>query len=79
MSRLKKIFSTLILFIAFAGTAIAQMPNDNVDMADTMRASGKIYVVITVLSVVFIGIIVFLISIDRKVSKLEKEISERKK
>ena len=45
-----------------------------VEMADEMRANGKIYVVVAVLSVILVGLITFLISIDRKVTKLEKSI-----
>lgn len=39
-----------------------------------MRANGKIYVVVAVVCVLFIGITLYLISIDRKLSKLEKEV-----
>ena len=46
----------------------------DLQMAETMRSEGKIYVVIAVLCVILLGLILYLISIDRKVSKLEKEI-----
>jgi CcmD family protein len=46
----------------------------NVEMADAFRADGKIYVVVAVISVVVIGLIAYLFSLDKKVSKLEKEI-----
>ena len=49
-----------------------------VEMADGMRASGKIYVVITVLAILFIGIVVYLVSLDKKISKLEKEREQEK-
>jgi CcmD family protein len=55
------IFSTLILF--------AQQTT----MAQEMRSNGKIYVVVAVLTTIFIGIIIYLIRLDRKLSKLEKE------
>lgn len=42
-------------------------------MADEMRSNGKIYVVVAVLVTIFIGIILYLIRLDRKISKLEKE------
>ncbi|AEI49578.1 CcmD family protein [Runella slithyformis] len=45
-------------------------------MADQMRADGKIWVVVAVISVIFAGIIAFLMSIDRKVSKLEKQLKK---
>jgi CcmD family protein len=42
-------------------------------MADLLRSSGKIYVVIGTISVVFIGLAIYLFSIDKRLSKLEKE------
>ncbi|MEI7499976.1 MAG: CcmD family protein [Bacteroidota bacterium] len=42
-----------------------------------MESYGKIFVVVTVLAVILIGIFVYLFFIDRKVRKLEKEIKEK--
>ena len=66
--------SILILFSSFfiAFRAIAQ----EVEMASGLRSEGKIYVVVGVLSIIFIGIGVYLISIDKKVTKLEKKINK---
>ena len=41
-------------------------------MADTMRSSGKIYVVIATISIIFIGLAIYLFSIDRRLKKIEK-------
>jgi hypothetical protein len=71
---LKKIYILLFLFTAIV--ANAQQPQ--VEMADTFRQEGKIYVVITVLSIVFACIIGVLLFIERKLSRLEKEIKENK-
>jgi len=57
----------------FSGMLAAQSKMPEVEMADVMRANGKIYVVVAVVCVLFIGIALYLISIDRKLSKLEKE------
>jgi hypothetical protein len=46
-------------------------PND-VQLADTMRSNGKIYVVVAVIVTIFAGIILYLIRLDRKLTKLEK-------
>lgn len=51
--------------------ALAQAQSE-IEMADAMRADGKIYVVVAVLLIIFFGLIVYLINLDRKVSKLEK-------
>jgi len=45
-----------------------------VEMADTMRSNGKIYVVVAVILTIFAGIIIYLIRLDRKISRLEKDI-----
>lgn len=50
--------------------------NDKVEMADTMRSNGKIYVVVGVIFILFMGIIFYLYSIDKKVSTLEKELKD---
>jgi CcmD family protein len=42
-------------------------------MADKMRSNGKIYVVVAVLVTIFAGIILYLVRLDRKLAKLEKE------
>ena len=42
-----------------------------VEMADVMRSNGKIYVVVGVLLVIFGGITLYTIRLDRKITKLE--------
>lgn len=56
---------------AAAQTAAATGP----EMADTLRQSGKIYVVVAVIVVVLTGLFFYLISLDRKLARLEKAIS----
>ena len=68
-SSVKKVLLAVLLFVA-AQSVYAQ---EKVEMADGLRSNGKIYVVVAVLAVIFIGLFLFLISIDRKVSRLEKE------
>lgn len=40
-------------------------------MASAMRESGKIYVVVGVVVLIFIGLLIYLIRLDRKIGKLE--------
>lgn len=42
-----------------------------------MEAYGKIFVVVAVLSIIMAGIYVYLFFIDRKISKIEKEVREK--
>jgi len=46
---------------------------EGIEMADVMRASGKIYVVLLVVLVILTGLILYLVKLDRKISKLEAE------
>ena len=55
--------------------AVAQTA-DQPEMADALRQSGKIYVVVAVIAVVLAGLLFFLISLDRKISRLEKEVRD---
>jgi hypothetical protein len=65
------------LFTITPNIILAQMPaNNDIEMADAMVANGKIYVVVGVLTIVFACIISYLIMIDRKISKLEKQIKK---
>ena len=38
-----------------------------------MRSNGKIYVVVTVVLIILIGLLLYLVRLDRKISRLEKE------
>ena len=51
----------------------AQTMNAEPEMADTFRSEGKIFVVIAVLSIIFICIISYLVYLDIKLKKLEKK------
>lgn len=72
----KKIqFWLLLVFFGTIGIAVHAQDTASgkpVEMADRMRADGKIYVVIAVLLTIFIGIIAYVIRLDRKISRLEK-------
>ncbi len=63
---MKYAISLLALF--FSLSTFAQ----EVEMADSMRADGKIYVVVGVILIIFAGLVVYLARLDRKMTKLEK-------
>ena len=64
---MKKIFfiTALILVTLFTN---AQDPK----MADVMKENGKIYVVIAVMLTILAGLVLYLVRLDRRISKLEK-------
>ena len=71
----KKILS--LLFILSALCAGAQSVNTTPEMAEPLRANGKIYVVITVIALIFAAIIAFLIYIERRLNKIENKLRDR--
>ena len=73
----------LLGFIAFCSLLLASLfsfgqETDKIDMAEAMRSNGKIYVVVAVVAIIFIGLVIFLITIARQVKKLEKQMEESK-
>jgi CcmD family protein len=74
-----KRFVTSIVFLFALLSSIALAAQNDVPMADIMRENGKIYVVVAILAIIFAGIVVYLIAIDRKTARLKKELDEMKK
>ncbi len=72
---MKKLFS-LITLLLISATMFAQDTTNEIEMADKLYADGRIYVVVAVLATIFAGIIVYLINLDSKISKLEKQIKK---
>ncbi len=53
----------------------AQCPDQQQpEMANVMRSNGKIYVVVTCLVIVFTCIVAYIVSMDKRLTKLEKEV-----
>ena len=67
-------FISALFWIFFSTIALAQGgANDEAPrMADAMRNNGKIYVVVAVVVAILIGLFIYVITVDRKISKLEK-------
>jgi uncharacterized membrane protein YidH (DUF202 family) len=64
----------IILFLVVLLKSFNLFAQEEVQMADQMRADGKIWVVVAVIAIVFIGIITYLVLLDRKISKIEKSL-----
>jgi len=64
---------TRILFIAaFLLLSFITYAQDKVEMADSMRNNGKIYVVVAVCITILIGLFVYVFILDKKISRFEK-------
>lgn len=73
MKKISKIL-TIIFVLVLNPLLFAQ----DAEMADVMRSEGKIYVVVAIILVIFLGLVGFLIFTDRKVSSLEKRVNDLK-
>ena len=66
--------------LAFCLTTISSSlaQAQNVEMADTFRSEGKIYVVVAIVLIVLTGLIIYLFMLDRKMNKIERMIQDKK-
>lgn len=67
---MKKLGLAIALMLINIYTTFAQ-DNTGVEMAEGLRSSGKIWVVVAVLLTIVIGMYIFLFTIDKKIKKLE--------
>lgn len=76
--------SGVFLFLLLAGLAgsyapcLAQSPDATPEMADALRADGKIWIVVAVLATIFAGLLVWLIRTDRKLTRMERERDQQR-
>ncbi|MDO8965523.1 CcmD family protein [Algoriphagus sp.] len=78
---MKKLLTIALLVFSLSALAQEKIPvtdsdysNNSVEMADLMRADGKIYVLVGIIVIIFAGITVYVINTDRKITKLEKNL-----
>jgi len=73
----KKVSTSLLLLSLWLFSLVVRAQDSaavkKVEMADRLRADGKIYVVVAVLVVILVGLILYVTRLDRKISRLEKE------
>ena len=68
---MKKILITLFVLLCMVGV----QAQDNAAQANEgLRAGGKIYVVLAVAVTILIGLLLYVVRLDRKISRLEKHI-----
>ena len=71
---LSKSAALTLAFILLLQTVVCAQ---EIEMADTMRSEGKIYVVVVIAAIALTILGIYMFLIDRKVTKLEKEITKR--
>jgi hypothetical protein len=74
-----KKFNRIIIIGLLLLLNISAFPqNEGVEMADSFRADGKIYVVVAIILVVLLGFVGYLFLLDRKLAKVEKLLESKK-
>jgi CcmD family protein len=68
---MKKLLSLIVLLLSYI--SVFAQNTAQPEMADSLRGSGKIYVVVVTISIIFIGLAVYLFTIDRRLKKIERE------
>jgi CcmD family protein len=71
------LFAPIILITVLAVSAQDSTASKKVEMADAMHSNGKIYVVVAVLVIILSGLILYVIRLDRKISRLEKDVTSK--
>ena len=72
MYKLKRIALLAALCIMHCIAFAQNMNNKTEEPTDFMNSNGKIYVVVAVVVTIVLGIFIYLINLDRKIKKLEK-------
>jgi hypothetical protein len=60
---------TLFFLFALASFSFAQAESEEVGL---MRSNGKIFVVMAVTLIILLGLVVFLVRLEKKIARLEK-------
>lgn len=70
---MNKLLKTIYTFAAVLLLSISASAQEVAVETDVMRSNGKIYVVMAVVLTIIIGLFIYVASLDRKISKLEKK------
>ncbi len=70
----KVVYCLLFTVYCLAGSISSFAQDTKPEMADVMRSNGKIYVVVAVCLTILIGLFIYVFIVDRKVSRLEKDM-----
>ena len=65
----------ILVCLLFMANVHAQ-ETTSLESASLMHQNGKIYVVITVIALVFLSLVGFLVYLERRISKMEKKANE---
>lgn len=70
---MKKVLAFITGMLPY-GSLLAQQ---EVEMADGLRAEGKIYVIVAIILIILAGLVVYLVLLDKKIKRLEDSVEEK--
>lgn len=71
---MKKITLTLIMLLL---TVNLFAQNNEIEMADALRSNGKIYVVVSCIVIILLGLLIYLFALDKRLKMLEKKSNNK--
>ena len=69
----KQLIRSFTFLMVFLLPLLSGAQTDGPEMADDMRSNGKIYIVLACVLLVLFGMISFLLILENRLSRLEKE------
>ncbi|CAN5880866.1 hypothetical protein BH11BAC4_BH11BAC4_12680 [soil metagenome] len=69
---MNKIFSRFSLLVCSLLLSTVLFAQEKPEMANIMRTNGKIYVVVAVCLIILVGLFLYVMMLDRKMTRLEK-------
>lgn len=67
---MKKIFAALLSLLTIDQSVFSQA------VVPSSKSEGKMFVVVAVISAIFAGIVIFLVYLERRLTKLENQIKD---
>ncbi len=70
-------FKQALAFLFIFATILIPVAVFAQEKSDLMRDNGRIYVVVAVMVTILVGLLLYIIRLDRKIAKLEKELDHK--
>ena len=67
-----KLLRTISMVVCTLLIALNGFSQGTPEMADTMRSNGKIYVVVAICLIILVGLFIYVMMLDRKITRIEK-------
>jgi hypothetical protein len=62
-----------LIILMMLPVLLSKAQQSSPEMADALRQDGKFYVVVSVIAIIFVSLVIFLIYLERRISKLDRK------